>query len=175
VSIVEASKVKLTNKTIVIIITCLTVIVGIFLYLNSRQERLDEGEIRIKAGNNILGVVTLEDVKQLPVVKKKLAINSTLGITKHQFTCTPLSEVFNKIDPNIVNEYKKVIAIGVDNYASAIKMDEVLEKNNVYLVYEDNGKPLKSKIGEEGTMRVVILNDVFGQRFTNFLVEMRLE
>ena len=54
-------------------------------------------------------------------------------------------------------------------------MNEVLEKNNVFLVYEDNGEPLKSKIGEEGTMRVIILNDIFGQRFTNFLVEMRLE
>jgi len=43
------------------------------------------------------------------------------------------------------------------------------------LVYEDNGKPLKSKTGKEGTMRVVILNDIFGQRFTNFLVEMQLE
>jgi len=173
--IVEASKVKLTNKAIIIIIICLTVIVGIFLYLNSRVERLDEGEIRIKAGNNLMGIVTLEDVKQLPAVKKKLAINSTLGITKHEFTCTPLSEVFNKIDPAIINEYKKIITIGVDNYTSAVKMDEVLEKNNVYLVYEDNGKPLKSKTGKEGTMRVVILNDIFGQRFTNFLVEMQLE
>lgn len=171
----ETSKVRLTNKAIIIIIICLVVIVGIFLYLNSLEERPDEGEIRIKAGNNIVGVVTLEDVKQLPAVKKKLAINSTLGITKHQFTCTPLSEIFNRIDPGIVNEYKKIVTIGVDNYASAIKMDEVLEKNNVYLVYEDNGKPLKSKTGEEGTMRVVILNDIFGQRFTNFLVEMRLE
>ncbi len=171
----ETSKVRLTNKMIAVIIICLIIVVGIFLYLNSLEERLDEGEIRIKAGNNVLGIVTLEDVKQLPAVKKKLAINSTLGITKHQFTCTPLSEVFNKIEPNIVNDYKKIITIGVDNYTSSIKMDEVLEKNNVFLVYEDNGKPLKSKTGKEGTMRVVILNDIFGQRFTNFLVEMRLE
>lgn len=171
----EASKTRLTNKAIIIIIICLIVIVSIFLYLNSREERLNEGEIRIKAGDNVLGVVTLEDVKQLPAVKKKLAINSTLGITKHQFTCTPLSEVFNRIDPGIVNKYKKIITIGVDNYTSGIKMDEVAEKNNAYLVYEDNGEPLKSKTGGEGTMRVVILNDIFGQRFTNFLVEIRLE
>lgn len=171
----ETSKVRLTNKTIIIIIICLIAIIGVFLYLNSLEERLDEGEIRITAGGNILGIVTLEDVKQLPVVKKKLAINSTLGITKHQFTCTPLLEVFNKIKPSIANDYKKIITIGVDNYTSSIKMDEVLEKNNVFLVYEDNGKPLKSKTGKEGTMRIVILNDIFGQRFTNFLVEMRLE
>lgn len=171
----EASKIKLTNKTIAIIIIGLIVIVGIFLYLNSFEERFDEGEIRIRAGGDILGIVTLDDVKQLPVVKKKLAINSTLGITKHEFTCTPLLEVFNKIDPDIVDQYEKVVTIGVDNYISAVKMNEVLEKNNVFLVYEDNGEPLKPKTGEEGTMRVIILNDIFGQRFTNFLVEIRLE
>jgi hypothetical protein len=54
-------------------------------------------------------------------------------------------------------------------------MEEVREKNNVFLVYADNGKPLQTKNGGEGTMRVVILNDPFGQRFTNYLVEIELE
>ena len=54
-------------------------------------------------------------------------------------------------------------------------MEEVLEKNNVYLVYADNGAPLKSKTGTEGTMRIVILDDLYGQRFTNYLVEIQLE
>ncbi len=171
----EVPKAKLTNKAVIIIITCLVIVVAIFLCLNLREERLDEGQIRIRAGSDILGTVTLEDVKQLPAVKKKLAINSTLGITKHHFTCTPLSEVFNKVDPSIIDKYEKIITIGVDNYTSPIRMKEVLKTNNVYLVYEDNGEPLKSKTGVEGTMRVVILNDQFGQRFTNFLVEMQLE
>ncbi|MGI5859223.1 MAG: molybdopterin-dependent oxidoreductase [Tepidanaerobacteraceae bacterium] len=169
------SKTKKTGNTVVIIIVCLAVTVGILAYLNSQGEKLNEGEIRIKAGDKVLGTVTIDDARQLPAVKKKLAINSTKGITKHQFTCTPLSEVFKKIDPEICSSYNKVITIGVDNYTSFIRMDEVMEKNNVYLVYEDNGKPLKTKMGKEGSMRVIILDDVFGQRFTNFLVEMRLE
>jgi hypothetical protein len=169
------SNTKKSSNTVVIIIVCLALAVGILAYLNSNGEKLNEGEIRIKAGDKVLGTVTMDDARQLPAVKKKLAINSTSGITKHQFTCTPLSEVFKKIDPDICNSYEKVITIGVDNYTSFIRMDEVLEKNNVYLVYEDNGKPLKTKMGKEGSMRVIILNDEFGQRFTNFLVEMRLE
>ena len=169
------SKTKKSGKTVGIIIVCLVLAVGILAKLNSGGERLNEGEIRIKAGDNVLGIMTIDDARRLPAVEKKIAINSTQGITKHVFTCTPLSEVFNMIDPYIVNSYEKVITIGVDNYTSFIRMDEVLEKNNVFLVYADNGKPLRSKTGNEGSMRVIILNDQFGQRFTNFLVEMRLE
>ena len=54
-------------------------------------------------------------------------------------------------------------------------MEEVLQKNNVLLVYEDNGMPLKSKSGDKATMRIVIANDMYGQRFTNYLVEIQLE
>jgi len=34
-------------------------------------------------------------------------------------------------------------------------------------MYEDNGEP--------GALRIVVLNDVFGQRFTNYLLEIVLE
>ncbi len=159
----------------VIIIACLAVSVSILAYLNSPGEKLNEGEIKITARNKVLGTVTIDDVRQLLAVKKKLAINSTKGITKHQFTCTPLLDIFNMIESGICEKYDGVITIGVDNYTSYVKMDEVLEKNNVFLAYEDNGKPLATKMGKEGSMQLIILNDVFGQRFTNFLVEIRLE
>jgi hypothetical protein len=54
-------------------------------------------------------------------------------------------------------------------------MDEVLAENAVYLMYEDNGKPLLTKDGKPGAMRVVVLDDVFGQRFTNYMIEIVLE
>jgi hypothetical protein len=54
-------------------------------------------------------------------------------------------------------------------------MDEVLAENAVYVMYEDNGEPLPKRNGEPGAMRVVVLNDFFGQRFTNYLLEIALE
>jgi len=63
----------------------------------------------------------------------------------------------------------------VDKYPSGVDVEEVLQKNNVLLVYEDNGMPLKSKKGDRETMRIVIVNDLYGQRFTNYLVEIQLE
>jgi len=54
-------------------------------------------------------------------------------------------------------------------------MEEVRAENAVYVMYEDNGQPLKTKMGEPGAMRVVVLDDVFGQRFTNYMIEFVLE
>jgi hypothetical protein len=156
-------------------ILVLTIIIGILGYLNSRGEKLEEGSITLKAGHEIIGVITLDQVKQLPVVNKKMAISSTAGLSKHNFTCTPLRGAFDQVDPQIVERYQRVITRGVDNYVSGVTMEEVLEKNNVFLVYADNDQPLRSKIGGKDTMRIVIMNDSFGQRFTNYLVEIELE
>ena len=170
------SEAKGSLKFVVTLLAILLVIlVSIFGYLNAKGEKLEEGKIRFKAGNEILGEITLEEVKKLPVVNKKMSISSTSGLTNHNFTGTPLLEVLNCVDPGIIKRYEKVITRGVDNYTSGVNMEEVLEKDNVYLVYADHGTPLKSKTGTEDTMRIIILNDPYGQRFTNYLVEIQLE
>ena len=166
---------KKPAKYMIVTIVILIAIISIFTYLNSKGEKLPEGKVRLTAGNDIIGEISLDEVRKLPAVSKKVVINSTRGLTKHNFTGTPLLEVFNSIDPQITKEYQRVITKGTDNYISGINMEEVMRKNNVILVYEDDGKPLKSKMGEVDTMRIIILKDVFGQRFTNFLVELQLE
>lgn len=167
---------KKSLKTIItVIVMLLVILISIFGYLNSKGEKLEEGKIKLKAGNDVIAEITLDGIKKLPSVNKKIVINSTRGLTKHNFTGTPLLEVFNSIDPEITKQYQRVITRGVDNYTSGVNMEEVLEKNNVILVYADHGMPLKSKTGAEGTMRIIILNDFYGQRFTNYLVEIELE
>lgn len=163
------------TKLIGVVATALVVVIMVFACLNRHHEEFAEGKIVLKAGNEIIGEIMLEDVKRLPAVEKKLVIDSTEGFSRHNFTCTELREVFNYIDPQIVNRYKRVITRGVDNYVSGVNMEEVQEENNVYLVYADNGEPLVGHGGETGTMRIVILNDLYGQRFTNYLVAMELE
>ncbi|MGR6836647.1 molybdopterin-dependent oxidoreductase [Syntrophomonas erecta] len=166
---------KISLKSLLALIVVLIVLIGLFGYLNARGEKLAEGTIILKAGKQVIGEITIEDVEKLPAVNKKVVINSTSGLSKHKFTGTPLAEVFNHFDPQIVKQYERVITRGVDNYVSGVNMEEVLEKNNVLLVYADNGEPLKSKTGTSGTMRIIILNDLYGQRFTNYLVEIELE
>lgn len=166
---------KITSRTITLIIAFLLIIIAVLSYLNMTGEKLPEGRVKVKAGNEIIGEISLEEVKTLPAVNKKLVIDSTSGFSKHNFTCTPLLGVLNAVDLRIPQCYKRVITRGVDNYVSGVDMEEVLEENNVFLVYADNGEALNGQNGVPGTMRIVILNDLYGQRFTNYLVEIELE
>jgi len=136
---------------------------------------LETGSIALRAYGVVLAEVSLEEIRALPSVKRTMSIHSTAGVTRHEFRGTLLSNVLNLIDPGLTEEYGWILAVGVDDYISGIAMDEVIAENNVYIMYEDNGEPLPKKNNEPGGLRVVVLNDVFGQRFTNYLLEIVLE
>ncbi len=169
------SKVVDQKKVLLAVVALLVVIIAIFALLNRSGEDLHEGEILIKAGGNTLGVLTIADLQKLPAVQKKMMIQSTGGRTKHEFTGALLLDALNSIDPGLTQKYTRIITKGIDNYTSGVEMSEVLRPNNVFIVYADYGKPLQTKTGGEGAMRIVIYQDEFGQRFTNFLTSLELQ
>ena len=131
--------------------------------------------LAIRAYGVVLAEISLDEIRALPSVKRTMSIHSTAGETRHAFRGALLSNVIELADPGLMEEYSWVLAIGVDDYISGIGMDEVIGENNVFVMYEDNDNPLPKKNGEPGGMRVVVLDDVFGQRFTNYLLEIVLE
>lgn len=135
----------------------------------------ETGSIGIRSYGVVLGEVTLEEIREMPSVKRTMSIHSTTGTTKHSFRGTLLSNVIAAVNPDLLTTHERVQPIGVDDYITDISMEEVLAENSVYVMYEDNGKPLKKKNGEPGAMRVVVMDDVFGQRFTNYMIEIVLE
>ncbi|OPX86466.1 MAG: Oxidoreductase molybdopterin binding domain protein [Pelotomaculum sp. PtaB.Bin104] len=163
------------KKIVYVVIALLVVIIAVFAILNRSDENLQEGQILVKAGDSVIGVLTVADLQKLPAVQKKMVIQSTSGMTKHEFTGTPLLDALNSIDPGLSQKYTRIITRGIDNYTSGVNMSEVLRPNNVFIVYADNGEPLKTKTGGEGAMRIIIYQDEFGQRFTNFLTSLELQ
>jgi len=135
----------------------------------------ETGFIAIRAYGVVLGEVPLEKIREMPSVKRTISIHSTSGISSHSFRGTLLSNVIAAVNPTLLTTYKWVQPVGVDDFMSNISMEEVLAENSVYVMYEDNGEPLKTKTGAPGAMRVVVLDDVFGQRFTNYMIEIVLE
>ena len=129
----------------------------------------------IRAYGLVLAEIKLEDIRALPSVRRTMSIHSTAGDSQHSFRGTLLSNVLNLADPEILESYDNAVAVGVDDYSSGISMDEIRGENNVYIMYEDNDLPLQKINGEPGGMRVVVINDIFGQRFTNYLLEIVLE
>lgn len=163
------------KKIIYVVIALLIILIAVFAFLNRGNETLQEGQIIIKAGDTVLGVLTVADLQKLPAAQKKMAIQSVSGMTRHEFTGTPLLDALNSIDPGLPQKYTRIITRGVDNYTSGVNMSEVLRPNNVFIVYADRGAPLKTKTGGEGAMRIIIYQDEFGQRFTNFLTSLELQ
>ena len=146
--------------------------------------RFDPGEgdgpvetesLAIRAYGIVLAEVSLEDIRDLPSVRRTMSIHSSAGTTQHSFRGTLLSNVLELVDPGLMDEYSWVLAVGADDYMSGINMDEVRAENNVFIMYEDNDQPLQKRTGEPGAMRVVVINDIFGQRFTNYMLEIVLE
>ena len=136
---------------------------------------VETGSIAIRAYGVVLAEISLEEIKALPSVNRTMTIQSSSGSTQHAFTGTLLSNVLDYIDPGLMESYKWALSVGVDDYVSDIGMDEIAAENNVFIMYEDNAEPLQKKNGEPGSMRVIVINDVFGQRFTNYLLEIVLE
>ena len=172
---VEPGKGANSKKMLVSGIVLLVLLVAAFSLLNRDKEGLKEGTVAIKAGDTKLGSLTISDLQKLPAVKKKMVIHSSQGNTNNDFTCTPMLAVLNSIDPSLTQQYKKIIARGIDNYTSGLDISEVLHPDNVYIAYADYGKPLKTKKGEDGSMLIIICNDEYGQRSTKWLVSLELQ
>lgn len=163
------------SKTILALgIVLLVVAVAVFSFLNRDETGLREGTVVVKAGDSILGSFTVADLLQLPAVEKKMTIRSSQGNTENEFTCAPMLAVLNSIDPELTQRYRKIITRGADNYTSGLNMSEVLQPDNVYIAYADYGKPLKIKTGGDGSMRIIICNDEYGQRLARWLVSLEL-
>jgi len=146
------------------------------IFERSREDGPQEtGSLAIRVYGSVLAEVSLEDIRQMPSVRRTLSIHSSTGVTQHSFRGTLLSNILDFADPRFMEDYGWAQAIGVDGFISGIGMDEIRAENNVFVMYEDNGEPLPKITGEPGGMRIVVISDVFGQRFTNYLTEISLE
>jgi DMSO/TMAO reductase YedYZ molybdopterin-dependent catalytic subunit len=183
-----ASKGINNPKWFVLGVVLLGLVVVVFALLNHYHNGPQEGTLVIKAGDTILGSFTIADLRKLPAVEKKMVVqsncsnncsnnggNSSGDSSTHHFTATPLSGVLNSIDSGLTKKYAKVITRGVDYYSQVLEMSEVLQPDNVYIAYADNGKPLRTKAGGEGSLQLIICSDKTGQRFTKWLVSLELQ
>jgi hypothetical protein len=70
----------------------------------------------------------------------------------------------------------RAVIKGVDGYAVALTSNEVLQDDNVYLVFEKDGKQMKGKKrGGSGPYQVIIRQDQFSQRWCKFVTEIVME
>ena len=134
------------------------------------------GNIDVYDGEKLVGTLTIDDLRTLDIYRRQLVIHSSMdGDTTHDFRGVRLSDAIGLLDSELLRKSGSISAVGTDGYAAEVGMEEVLMENNVYIMFEDYDKPIQSISGKDGALRLIILNDDFGQRFANYLKEIRFE
>ncbi len=86
-----------------------------------------------------------------------------------------MSKLFNSLNVDISN-VERLTFNATDGYRIILSAEEINEPNNVYLTFERDGKPLKSKKqGGNGPFQLVIRQDPFSQRWIKHIDGIVLE
>mgnify|MGYP000164786053 CR=1 FL=1 len=169
----------MNSRKVKITVIFLIIILGVFGFMN-RQYLKDKGyanenaEIIIKEGD-MEKVLNYETIKTLGEVEFTATLDtSDTGPEEQTYTGVPLKNIIEEAGL-LLEEGKIVVVRGIDGYTVALSSEEVLDEENVYLAYEINGKPLKSKSqGGSGPYQVIVRKDQFSQRWCKFVVEVEV-
>ncbi|MCR3922182.1 MAG: molybdopterin-dependent oxidoreductase [Firmicutes bacterium] len=167
-------------KKVVILVTVLMVIVGITAFINKsnlHEKATSQADaiLRIKA-DDIETEVDFNTIKALEEVEFAAVLRSSgKPDVDTTFKGVQLKDILDKMEIDIAGK-AQIVTKAVDAYTVALSMAEVLEDDNVYVVYERDGANLETKKdGGSGPYMLVIRNDQFGQRWNKFLMEITLQ
>ena len=179
-----------STMILILLISVLVVAIAVSWHFSRDGDATKEGMVVIQAEGTVLGKLTLADIEKLPCTEKTMTVFSNCGggcsnssktgqskddYKEHVYSGTALRDVLDSIDPGLTSKYKKVITKGADYYSQVIEMSDVEKPDEIYIVYSDNGKLLKTKDGRDGSLEMIVSSDLYGKRFTNWLVSIELQ
>jgi len=167
-----------STQSIFIIILILVVLLAIFLYFNSdnldKSKYLYTGQIVEISHNDNTLEYDFESIKELKEYTFSALLNeSGKDPVNKEYTGVLLKELIE--DANIANNYSAVIVSAVDGYTVMIEKDKILEDDNVYLAYKQDGERLKSRDEDGvGPFLMVISKDQFSQYWCKYVTSIEV-
>ncbi|MGI6492551.1 MAG: molybdopterin-dependent oxidoreductase [Pelotomaculum sp.] len=171
------AKVELKSKVIIYIIVVLVGMTAILALLNRPSEDLHAAALTVSQDGADLHTFTLEEIKALPSVSvEKSIVSSNHADESGVFTGVPLHDLIKGVDANLLTGERRFITRAEDGYASVFTTREVLEPDNIIIVYDKDGQSLGSyEEGGTGPLRIVIQGDPFGNRSTKYLKQIEIK
>ena len=176
----EKAKNKKLWIIIIIIIAVLAIALGVTAYLNmgniSEKKALQENAIlAIKSGDKELAEVNMELITGLGEEEFKANLKkSGKPPVEHSYTGVPMKNLFAELEIDTAN-ITTVVLKAIDGYSSALTLDEVMEDDNVYIVYKMDGESLgNAENGGDGPYLALIRKDPYSQRWCKLLTEIDL-
>jgi hypothetical protein len=168
-------------KKIIIVLCILAAVIGVTAFFNAdglaeKKEMQKNALLTIKVDGKEVKTINMEFIKELGEVEfnANLKKNGKAPIEK-TYIGVPLIKVLEACDVDMEGK-TQVIAKAVDGYNSALNADEVLDEENIYVAYKEDGEFLGTKEdGGSGPYKVIISKDKFSQRWCKFLTEVEVK
>lgn len=177
----EKAKNKRLWIIIIIIMAVLAIALGVTAYLNmenvlDKKELQENAIILVKFGDKESIEVNMELITGLGEEEFKANLKkSGKPPVEHSYTGVPMKNLFAELGIDTVN-IDTVILKAIDGYSSALTLDEVMENDNVYIVYKIDGESLGSaENGGDGPYLALIRKDPYSQRWCKLLTEINLQ
>ena len=171
------------TKIIVIVIILLTVTTAIGAFFNMRysEERrtsLEAAEISVIVDGSEAKRFNMESLAELGSEEFSAKLKSSImeSPEEHTYTGIALKELFTSAGISL-EDRSRVITYSADGYAVPLKIKEIQENDNIYLVFKDNGDYLRlygEKDGQ-GPYMIVVRGDRYSQRWAKYVVELVVE
>lgn len=158
------------------IIALLAAGVAVFALINAQQlQDSGSGTVTISF-NDQKAVFDMDVLQSMPktTFSASLHTNGQDPVEK-SFGGVPLIDVFKSIGVDISGA-AQIIFKAADGYTTAVSPEEVNDPDNVYVVYERDGKPSGTMVqGGTGPIEIVIRKDAFSQRWCKYLQQIDIE
>ena len=171
---------KRNTKIIVIVLTVLVLITAIGAIINMEYAKekaalLEAAEIAVLEDGTEVSRLSMESIGRLPTLEFTAMLKSSVmkAPEEHAYTGIALSELFASAGVSLEGK-SRVVVHSVDGYAVPLKIEEIQELENIYLVYKDNGDYLGSydEADGQGPYMIVIRGDRFSQRWAKYVCEL---
>lgn len=169
-----------STKIIIAVIVVLTAVVGVTAWLNlggqEERRRSQEGAILfLKQGDQAIEI-GFEDIRALPEKEFDAVLRGSGRLpVDTRFTGVELKRIIEAAGLELA-AIQQVVTRSADGYTVALTGAEVRMDDNVYIVYEQDGKDLGAREdGGTGPYRLLIRQDEFAQRWNKYLMEIELQ
>lgn len=152
----------------------IVIIIGLILIFNFSRKDIISINILQKENQQIVEkdfIYNHNDAISFPAVVR----SSGNKPVETEYKGIEMSKLFSSLDLDI-SQVEKITFNASDGYRIILSIEEINEPNNVYLTFERDGKPMKSKRqGGNGPFQLVIRRDPFSQRWIKHIEDIILE
>lgn len=172
----------MNKRMLIVIVTIILLSIIVYFSLKLSQESIEKRRETLEKAEIVLVSEEEEKILNIDIIKsigkkdfQAILDTSTTDASLHNYTGVELKDILNYFNIELDNK-KAVILTGVDGYSVAYSIDEVLEDENIFVAYMEDGKYLGTrKDGGRGPYESIVVSDQFSFRRCKWLIEIEVK